>query len=346
MRTLFLMSALAFGLAPADLATEYKTGPGRKVTIESSVRMETTASEFERDGETRSMGVGATSNTERTEVHVDHVVEAEGGKPTKVRRHFLDLGGKSSFEAGEMSRESELESPWRGVTLELSADSDKVDAKVVAGTEPDGEGVLEGHTLTLFLDGLLPKGAVEEGKDWEIPSEAIVRALRLDLQRKLYPPPARPEGEGAGGGGRGRRGRGGMGGSGDVLGQSDWKGTGKFAGTEEKDGTTCAVIELELETSGEREIEARGPGGGRGGALALPFENKRTWSAKLEGKLYYDVKAKRPMLLELEGDLKIESRTEREREGSVSRSYTAQSGKIDYTVEIEDAPAEDAKPAK
>ncbi len=343
MRTLLLMSSLAIGLAPVqELATEYKAGVGRKVTIESSVRMETTASEMERDGEKSSRGVGATSETERTEVHVDHVVEAEGGKPTKVRRHFVDLGGKSAFEAGEMSRETELESPWRGVTLELTAESDKVAAEVVAGTEPDGEGALDGHSLTLFLDGFLPKTAMEEGQDWEIGSEAILRGLRLDVQRKLYPPPAPPEG-GAGGGGR--RGGGGMGGGSDFLTQSEWKGTGKFAGTEEKNGVSCAVIELELETSGEREIEARGPGG-RGGALIPPFENKRTWTVKLEGKMWFDVKAQRPILLEVEGTAKVESRTEREREGSVTRSYSQQEGKIDFAVEVEDAPPEEKKPAK
>jgi len=346
MRTLLLMSFLGVGLAPVqELSTEYKVGVGRKVTIESSVRMETTASEQERDGEKTSRGVGMTSDTERTEVHVDHIVEAEGGKPTKVRRHFVDLGGKSAFEAGEMSRETELESPWRGVTLELTAEGDKVAAEVIAGTEPDGEGALDGHSLTSFLDAFLPKTAVEEGKDWEIGSEAILRGLRLDVQRKLYPPPAPPEGGGGGGGG-GRRGGGGfMGGGSDFLTQSEWKGTGKFTGTEEKNGVSCAVIELELETSGEREIEARGPGG-RGGALIAPFENKRTWTVKLEGKMWYEVKVQRPMLLEVEGTATVESRTEREREGSVTRSYSKQDGKIDYSVEVEDAPPEEKKPAK
>lgn len=347
MRTLLLMSSLAIGLAPVqELSTEYEAGVGRKVTIESSVRMETTASERERDGEKSSMGVGATSDTERTEVHVDHVVEAEGGKPSKVRRHFVELGGKSAFEMGEMSRETELESPWRGVTLELTAESDgEVAAEVVAGTEPDGEGALDGHELTLFLDGFLPKSAVEEGKEWEITSEAILHGLRLDVQRKLYPPPAPAEGGAGGGPGGGRRGGGGMGGGADFLTQSEWKGTGKFTGTEEKNGVDCAVIELQFETSGEREIEARGPGG-RGGALMPPFENKRTWTASLEGKMWFDVKAQRPLLLELEGSAKVETRTEREREGSVTRSYSQQDGKIEFMVEVEDAPPEEKKPAK
>lgn len=344
MRTFVLMSVLGLSLVPAaDLATEYKPGVGRKVTIESAIHTET-KTEMERDGET-SPAMSGTSDVERTEVHVDHVVEAEGGKATKVRRHFVELGGKSAMEMGEMSRESELESPWTGVTLELEVDGDKADAKVVEGTEPDGEGALDGHSAALFLDGFLPKAGAEAGAEWEISNEAILRGLRLDLQRKLYPPPARPEGEGRGaGGGGGRRGGGAsrMGGGDTLLAQSEWKGTGKLGGTEEKNGVSCVVIALELETSGDQEIEAFG-GGRRGGVLASPFDNRRTWNAKLEGKLWFDTAAKRPVALELEGKLESEMRMESEREGSVRKSTATSSGKIDYSVEIEDAPAEEAK---
>jgi hypothetical protein len=343
MRTFVLMSVLGLSLAPAkDLATEYKPGVGRKITIETAVHTES-KTEMERDGET-SPAMTGTSDVERTEVHVDHVVEAEGGKPSKVRRHFVELGGKSSMEMGEMSRESELESPWTGVTLELTADGDKVDADVVEGTEPDGEGALEGHALGLFLDGFLPKGSVEDDAEWEISNEAILRGLRLDLQRKLYPPPARPEGEGGGGGG-GRRGGGRMsGGGGDsLLAQSEWKGTGKLGGTEEKNGVSCVVIALELETSGDQEIQAP-TGGRRGGMLASPFDNRRTWTAKVEGKLWFDPAAKRPVQLELAGKIQEEMRMESEREGSVRKTNTTRNGKFELSVEIEDAPAEkDAK---
>ncbi len=344
MRTLFLMSVLGFALAPAkDLATEYKAGVGRKITIESAIHSESTT-EMERDGEASPARTG-TSDVERTEIHIDHVVEAEGGKATKVRRHFVELGGKTAMEMGETSNESELESPWKGVTVELSDDEGKVDAKVVAGTEPDGEGALDGHAIGLFLDGFLPTKAVEEGGEWEIGSEAILRGLRLDVQRKLYPPPARPEGEGRGaGGGGGRRGGRTMGGGDSFLAQSEWKGTGKLAGQEEKDGVMCAIIELELETSGERELEAFAGRAPR--AFGLPFDNRSTWSAKLEGKMWFDLAAKRPVLLELEGTLKEESRRESERDGSTMKMSSTREGKIDYSVEIEDAPAEDAKPEK
>lgn len=353
MRTLLFLSAAGLALSPAkELATEYKPGVARKITVESSVHMETTSMEMERDGEKVPGMGGSTSDVERTEVHVDQVVEAEGGKPTKLRRHFVELGGKTAMEMGESSRESEIESPWKGVTLELSADADgKVEAEVVAGTEPDGEGALEGHAIGLFLDGFLPKGKVEDGAEWDIGSEAILRGLRLDVQRKLYPPPARQggEGRGAGGGGGGRRfGR--MSGGGEsFLSQSEWKGTGKLAGEEEKDGVMCAIVELVLETSGEREIE----GGfvGRGGRapfatfLAAP-ENHRSWSAKLEGKLWFDLSSKRPLLLELEGTTKEETRMESERDGSSMKMSSTREGRIDYMVEIEDAPAEEAEPAK
>lgn len=343
MKTL-LFSALGLALAPAsDLKTTYEPGPGRMITIESTVDMETTSMEVERDGEKMDgMGGGSTS-TERKEVHIDHVVEAEGGKAAKVRRHFVDLGGRSTMEMGETSRESEIESPWKGVTLELVADADgKVEAEVVAGTEPDGEGALEGHGLALFLDGFLPKTAVEDGAEWEIASADVIRGLRLDVQRKLYPPAARPEGEGRGqGGGR----HGGRSGGETFLAQSEWKGTAKLAAPGEKNGTSCLVVELELETSGEREMEG-GFGMRPGRALLLALENKRTWSAKLEGKLWFDVKSKRPMLLELEGSINEETRMESERDGSSMKMHTVREGKIDYRVEIEDAPAEAGQEAK
>lgn len=344
MRTLLLMSALGFALAPAkELATEYKAGVGRKITIESAIHSESTT-EMERDGESSPPRTG-TSDVERTEVHIDQILEADGGKPTKVRRHFVELGGKTAMEMGEMSNESELESPWKGVTVELTTEDGKVAAEVVAGTEPDGEGALEGHAIGLFLDGFLPTKAVEEGGDWEIGSEAILRGLRLDLQRKLFPPPARPEGEGRGaGGGGGRRGGRSMGGGESFLAQSEWKGTGKLAGAEEKEGVMCAIVELELETSGERELEAFGARGPR--ALMPTVDNRSTWTAKLTGKLWFDVAAKRPVMLELEGTLKEESRRESERDGSTMKMSSTREGKIEYSVQVEDAPAEEAKPAK
>ncbi len=342
MRTLILTAVLGFALAPAQpLATEYKTGVARKITIESAVHMEITSMEIERDGETQSGGGGNSSDTERTEVHVDQVLEAEDGKPTKVRRHFVELGGKSAMEFGENSSEDEIESPWNGVSIELTADGDgKVDADVVAGTEPDGEGALEGHAIGLFLDGFLPQKAVEEDAEWEIDSDAILRGLRLDLQGKLFPPPARPSGGGREGGGGGRRG-GRRGGGESFLAQSEWKGTGKFTGTEDKGGVSCAVIDLELETSGEREIEAFGGRGGRG--FLVPVENRRTWSAKLEGKLWFDTAAKRPVSLELEGSIQEETRSESDRGGSTMKIHSVREGKIEYTVELEDAPVEEPK---
>lgn len=336
MRTLFLMTALGFGLAPAkDLATEYKVGATRRVTIESAVHMEMTSMEVERDGETQTASGSNSTDTERTEVHIDQVVEVEDGKPTKVRRRFAELGGNSAREFGENSSESTLESPWGGVTLELTSDGEAVEAKVVAGTEPSGDGALDGHAIGLVLDGFLPSKAVEDGGEWEIESAAILRGLRLDLQGKLFPPA--PRGEGREGGGR----RGGRGGGESFLTQAEWKGTGKLAGTEEKGGVTCLVIELDLETSGDQEIE-RGPGRG-GRALTVSLENRRTWSAQLEGKLYFDAAAKRPVLLELKGSIEEESRTEMERGGSTMKMHSVREGTIEYTVEIEEMPAEEVK---
>ncbi|MBL8863829.1 MAG: hypothetical protein JNK02_17700 [Planctomycetes bacterium] len=345
MKTLILSATLGLALAPAaEIQTKYEPGPGRKVTIESATSTKRTI-EIEGGGEIGSGRGGGSMEIERREVHVDHVLAVEDGRPSKVRRHFTDLGGKSASEFGEMSRESELESPWEGVTLELVADGADVEARVKEGKEPTVEGALEGHRLELFLDAFLPKGPVEPGTEWELADAAIRRGLRLDLQRKLFPPPEVPEGEGRGGGG-GRRGGGNRPGGGDsLLTQSEWKGSAKLVGAEEKAGANCYVVEIEVETSGEREIQG-GFGGRRGGSLEPAFENRMTWSAKLQGKLWFDVSNRRPMLLELEGSLKEESIREMERQGQTLRTRSTGSGTIDYRVEVEDAPALDAKSAK
>ncbi len=344
MRSLILVAALGTVLsADGKLATQYKAGTAVRVSVESTARFETTASEIERDGETQSGNVGAKSETHREEVHVDTVVAVEDGKPTKVRRHFTELGGTSLTEFGDNSRERELESTFSGITLELSADAEgHVDAKVVEGRDPEGEGALEGHRLELFLDGLLPSADVKEGASWDLESAAIVRALRMDMQAKLFAPPAREEGGGEGGRGRGRRG-GGRGGSDSMLATSDWKGTAKLVSLdEEKNGVACAVIELQFETSGDREMEAFG---GRGGRMFAPpaFANTMSWTAKLEGKLWIDKQAQRPVALEVEGSVKTETNMEMERQGSTMRMYTASSGKVEYAVTVEEAPVEEPK---
>lgn len=334
-----LVSSLCAGLlltGGSTLATKYSTERALKFEISTSNRMETTTMEMEVDGEPQDTGGrgGASTESENTEIHVDHVMEVSDGKPTKVRRTFEKVGGTASMSFGDQSRDSSVESPFQGVTLELVAGKDgAVETTVVDGKEPESEGALKGHHLETFLDGLLPASAVEVDATWDLEKDAISRALRLDVRKALYPRPQRGGGGGEGGGGDRPR-RGGGGGRGNsVLDTAEWKGTAKLVSADKEiEGVSCSVIELKLEATGDMEMpEMRGP---RGGVYApeAALENRMNYSIKLEGTFAFANKEKRPVKLDLEGKMRTETRTEMTREDRTMKMHSVQEGKIEYAI--------------
>lgn len=339
-----LMSSLFAGLLLSGgqtLATKYGTERTLKFEISSSQTLESTSMEMEVDGEPqenpRGMG-GASMENETTEIHVDHVLEIADGKPTKMRRTFEKVGGTSSMTFGENSRDSKIESPFEGVTLELVAGKDgAVEATVVDGTEPEGDDALKGHQLGVFLDGLLPKDAVEVDGTWDLEKAAIQHALRLDVRKVLFPAPQRAAGGGEGGD-RPRRGGGGRGGgAGRILDQADWKGTAKLVSADkEVEGVSCSVMEIEITAQGDMEMpEMRGP---RGGMFEPPVENRATYSVTLKGTFAFANKEKRPVKLDLEGKLHVDSRNEMTREEHTMKMHSVQDGKIEYVVTCTEEP--------
>jgi len=328
------------------LATRYEEKRVVRVEAETSITMETETT-VERDGEPVEMpgGGGQSSATEIKEVHVDTIVSAEKGAPTKVRRVFESLGGKRSSTRGERSNESEIESPIEGLTVDFTAADGEVSFEVVEGTKPDDEKAFEKQHLQSFLDFALPSGEVEEGDSWELDKDQVLALLRVDAHRGLFPPAARPEGEGEGGG-RGRRGGGRMGGGGDVgsLAVADWKGKATLKkAAEDVDGTKCAVIELELTAAGEMEMPAGGMGRGPRGGMAGPETVAvfgATYDFKLEGKLCFAVEARRPVSLEIEGKLSNTIDQEMEgRDGGSMKIHAQRDGtfKLEVTVSEEKA---------
>ena len=327
----------------AALSTEYKAERALRVEIETDMKLETTTMEIERDGERQDgPGGGSSSHLQRKEVHVDHVVEVKEGAPTKIRRSFEAVGGRTERTFGENSTEQDLESPLEGVTLEIVRGEDKVESTAVEGGSPDGK-ALEGHRTELFLDALLPAGDVKADEEWELDSETVRRALRLDVSGALFPPPARPEGGGEEGGGGGRRrGMRGMGGADSgLLTRAEWTGKAKLVALDhDLDGTTCAEIALELEASGDLPEPERG--GGRGervftpGIGSLPAASN-TYTISLEGKLYFAVQERRPVLLDVEGSAKVERENEMTRGESTMRIHVVQEGPVRIQVKISDA---------
>jgi len=340
---LLILTALAGAALTGGhaLSTKYTTDRAIKYEISSSTMMETTSMEAERDGEPQDMPAhGMKMENSNTEVHIDRVMEAADGKPTKVHRKFEKVAGTSSMTMGEDERSNDIESPFTGVTLELALNKDgEVEANAIDGKAPENDKALEGHRLDSFLDGLLPSGEVEVDATWELEKPAIVRALRLDMRKAMFPPPERGEGggPGGGGGGGGRRG-GGMrgGGASGMLDDAAWKGTAKLISADkEVDGVHCAIVELKLEASGEREMPARGPRRGQMfGAAAMPFENKMTYEARVEGTFAFALKEHRPVKLELKGTLHTDSRIEMSGEEHSMKMHSVQDGKIEYTVEV------------
>ena len=141
-----LTASLLLAAVPAGsaLSTDYKPERALRFEIETELKLETTTMEIERDGERTDAPSGGSSHVRRKEVHVDHVIEVKDGQPTKVRRAFESVGGKSEVEFGEQTRESDIESPLEGVTLEIVRGEGKVESSAVEGGSPPAKS-LEGH---------------------------------------------------------------------------------------------------------------------------------------------------------------------------------------------------------
>jgi len=340
-----IASALLLAIpGTAALSTEYKTDRALRIEIETDLNLEMTTMEIERDGERQEgQGGGMSSHASRKEIHVDTVLEAKDGQPTKVRRVFEAVGGRSETVFGENSRETDLESPLEGVTIEIVRKDDENEASAVEGGSPD-EKALEGHRTDLFLDALLPEGDVKADATWDLDSEKIRRAMRLDLSAALFPPP-RPEGGGEEGGGRRRGMRGGS--DARLLTTAEWKGTAKLVSMDhDVDGTACAEIELKLEASGELPEPERG--GGRGerafspDAIVFPAATS-TYQIDLEGKFYFAVKERRPVSLDLEGSAKVERDSEMTRGESTMRIHSIQEGSVKFLVKVTEEAASQEK---
>ncbi|MCZ6597697.1 MAG: hypothetical protein O7B99_08675 [Planctomycetota bacterium] len=329
-------------VAGVSLSTDYTSERTLRIECETVFEMETTAFEMERDGEVidRPFGGGNASKEVRRVAYVDQVTAHADGEPTAVRRAFEEVDATNTSEFGEESNESDAEGPLAGVTLELSLEDGEIVVEVVEGEEPDEDAALEGHGLTLALDALLPPGDVGEDASWDLEQDAILRALGLDLEDALFPrvereEEERPEGRRGGRGGF-RGGRGGGSTARQIV-QLEWEGTATLAEESgEWEGRTCAIVDLEIEASGELPEPEFGGRGGRGfsfePASSTVVEN--TFSVKLEGQLYFSVEDGMPLGLELEGTMTNERTTNRERGESTIRTSTTREGTYTYRVVV------------
>lgn len=321
LRTLSVAACAAGLCATADLSTDYRTD--RILVVESTLEFQAEVTSFEvlLDGEPREGGGGGgeqTSTVTISTVHADHAVEAADGKASKVHREFRSLSASNTRGGGEAN---DLSSPLEGVTLELVEEDGEVSVSVPGGEDLE-DAQLEGHQMTLAMDALLPDGEVEDGDSWNLDGDMIAAAIGFQQQGVLFTRPereGRERGERGGGGGGGRRGGGGgQAGSLAEFRHLDWEGTASLGGTEDYEGTSCWMIELELEASGALPEQA---GGGRRGrdrsaspaepSYSLPVET--TMEVEIKGRMLISTEDRRPVLLDLEGTFERETERTMER---------------------------------
>lgn len=340
-RTSMMLGAIALG--GVTLTTKYTTERTLRTEVTTTLAMETVAMDVTRDGEPmQHPDMTMTSDVKLHEVHVDHIGAVEKDRPSKVKRAFVEVGGKVTVVFGDNSHEIELESPLADAALDISRDSaGKIDVAVVEGKRPADDAALKNHRPEHFLDALLPEGEVEKGAHWDLESDAIKRALRFDVDGGMYVPVETDEGSDGGGGPGGRRGGRHMMSGGDLhmMRDAEWKGKAKLVSTDEEvGGIHCAIIELELTASGEFVPPERDEGGPRRRAFMpetlQPFAN--TYDIKLTGRFSFATKDRRPVALDLEGSAKTESSNERKRDGSTMKFHTEREGKLTLQVKVSD----------
>ena len=349
MKALLSLASLSLIAVPpiesADVATDYAREHTLRVTALTSLELETTAFEMTRDGEPVGGGFGGGGNAsleERTVTQTYRVLERDEGSPTRVQRAFETVSRSTTSERGDQTFEGGGEGPLQGVTLELRLEDGELVTEVVDGDEPSEEAALEGHSLTLVLDGFLPEGSVEDGDSWDLESDVLLHALGLDMEQALFPPEERAEPE-EGGERGGRRGgqRGGAprGSNLRPLTTATWSGKATFKGAGDHDGEDCVEIALELEAEGELPQRNAGGGGRRGGrmvglAAGMPAA-ENTITCELEGSLLFSTEGGHPLLLELEGTVSTVSHNEFQRRESTMTMHTEQEGSLEIRVVLE-----------
>ena len=330
-------------LSGEALRTEYT--PGKKLVVERETRfsMKTTHSSFERDGQEvdrGGRGFNMDVETHKRVVYVDLVQEVEGGSPVKLERTFETLEGEAVLGEQDVA----LDAPLAGLKLLLSTADGEVEAELEEGSVEDDE-VLEGHAMTLPLDALLPAGEVAPGDEWELEDgDALLSALGLDLDPKYFLPPRFEFGGFGGGEGRGGRGggRGGMrrgGGDQRVFHEADWEVTlTLLAEAEELEGEEVLAVKLVAEGSGELPEPERGFGRGRRefstSATVVPSARGTEFEIELAGRLLFSKASHRPVRLEIEGEVRIETDREFSRGESSMRMQRSQEGTFEQTVTI------------
>ncbi len=182
----------------------------------------------------------------------DEYAGVADGRPVKLKRTFDELN--SSTEAsmsnpmsGDSDTTSSGSSDLEGTTVVFSWDADLEDFAVAFDEDSDADDeLLEGLTEDLDFRMLLPPGDVSEGDTWSIEPNAIRSILAPCGNVKIVPDDAAGGGMDMGGGGPMSMGQ--------FLDNLEGNVTATFAGLEDADGASIAVIELEIDVNSAMDL--------------------------------------------------------------------------------------------
>ncbi len=171
-----LALAGALALPSEDLVRTASEGQTVERTFRHASEMELDEVSMTFDGEQRPIMGGMDMEEEVSRSSTlrvrDAVKAVEGDRASLIERTFVELRGETSRYmldpmGEERSEDAELRSDLEGLAVELEGDDQEFSADWAEGSDGDDE-ALEGLTMSMDLEVLLPGEVVEEGASWEV----------------------------------------------------------------------------------------------------------------------------------------------------------------------------------
>lgn len=183
----------------------------------------------------------------------DEYVSMRDGAPGKLKRTYDGLEATTSMsmemdmmgESQSMDSDADASSDLEGKTVVFAWSDDESEFKASFPEDTEGdEELLENLAENMDLRDLLPSGDVSEGDEWEIDVKALDSVLAPGGDMKLVPEEMDDEMKSM----MGPMGSDGMGSLQDwVSDEIEGTATGKFTGMRDVDGTSMAVITINID---------------------------------------------------------------------------------------------------
>jgi len=184
----------------------------------------------------------------------DQYESLEGGRPTKLKRTYDELGGNThvsqSMPVGDMpdsENDLPMSSELEGATVVFTWDegSSSYDA-AFDGAGKNDKALLENLDEDLDLRGLLPTAEVAKGDTWKLPIDAVKATFHPGGDIKL-----RPESGAAPAGGMDQMS------PSEMIGDPTGEFTGTYGGTRDEDGVRVAVIQIKIDLKSAQDMAGK-----------------------------------------------------------------------------------------